>query len=111
MQIPVPEGLPIRLHPSVTQQEQQPGGTLPSQEDYVQRRNCPMSQSFSSSPRTSSLSDKVRVLIAGPELIAASLNTLLAGEQDMEVRTPLPDIREVLEVTVRMRRLQRPVDV
>jgi DNA-binding NarL/FixJ family response regulator len=29
----------------------------------------------------------------------------------MEVRTPLPDIREVLEVTVRMRRLQRPIDV
>ena len=70
-----------------------------------------MAQSFSSSPRTSSSSDKVRVLIAGPELIAASLNLLLSGEQDMEVRTPVPDVREALDVTARMRGLQRPIDV
>ncbi len=70
-----------------------------------------MSRSFSSSPRTSSVSNKVRVLITGPELIATSLNALLAREQDIEVQTPLPDIREVLDVTVRMRELQHPVDV
>jgi len=70
-----------------------------------------MSQSFSSSPRPLSLSNKVRVLISGPELIAVSLKLLLVGEPDMEVRTPVPDIREVLDVTARTQGLQRPIDV
>jgi len=54
---------------------------------------------------------KLRVVIAGPDLIAQGLANLLSVQARMEVLPSLPDIRQVVAFTLNMRELHTPVDV
>lgn len=63
------------------------------------------------SARKASRSGRFRVAIAGPELIADGLNSLLSSQTEMETLTPLPDLQQVIDFIVTMRDLHRPVDV
>lgn len=71
----------------------------------------PVPSSQKRSTRQSRRLGKLRVIISGPELIAYSLNGELTCQQDIEVESPLPDVRQVVDVVLHMRELQRPVDV
>lgn len=54
---------------------------------------------------------KLRIVIAGPDLIAQGLNSLLSVQARMETLPPLPDVQQVVEFILSMRDLHRPVDV
>ena len=69
------------------------------------------SASRKASARKPSRSGRFRVAIAGPELIADGLNSLLSSQTEMETLTPLPDLQQVIDFIMTMRELHRPVDV
>jgi DNA-binding NarL/FixJ family response regulator len=69
------------------------------------------SASRKASARKPSRSGRFRVAIAGPELIADGLNSLLSSQTEMETLTPLPDLQQVIDFIMTMRDLHRPVDV
>ena len=71
----------------------------------------PVPSSRKHSAQQSRRPGKLRVIITGPELIADSLNEQLICQHNIDVAPPLPDVRQVIDVVLQMRELQRPVDV
>ncbi len=69
------------------------------------------SASRKASARKPSRSGRLRVAIAGPELIADGLNSLLSSQAEMETLTPLPDLQQIVDFIVTMRGLHTPIDV
>jgi DNA-binding NarL/FixJ family response regulator len=78
--------------------------------DITMHRSSPAASTQAARhPRTSAR--KLSLLFAGPELLAEMFNRSLLSQPDLEVLTPLTDIRNLVDILVRRKELGQPVDL